>query len=52
VRSNTPVRSDTPLKSDIPSHSNLMSSLNFQVLRQKPMVLTDNLAGFRSNLPL
>ena len=52
LRSNTPVRSDIPVKSDTPSHSNLMSSLNFQVLRQKPMVLTDNLAGFRSNLPL
>lgn len=35
-----------------PSHSNLMSSLHFQVVRQKPMVLSDNQVEFRSNVPL
>ena len=35
-----------------PSHSNLMSGLQFQVIRQKPMVLSDNQVEFRSNIPL
>jgi hypothetical protein len=35
-----------------PSHSNLMNSLHFEVVCQRPMILNDNRAGFRSNLPL
>lgn len=35
-----------------PSHSNLMSSLHFQVVPHKPMVLSDNRVGFRSNIAL
>ncbi len=51
VRSDTPVRSDTSVRLNTPSHSNLISSLHFQIVRQKPMVLTDNRVGFRSTLP-
>jgi len=35
-----------------PSHSNLMGGLHFQVVCQKPMVLSDNRMGFSSHVPV